>query len=473
MKFLRFCLLTLGLLSVLFTTAQKKPNIIFILADDLGYGELGCYGNTFNETPNLDRMAKEGMRFTQAYSAAPICSPARAGFITGQYPARVRITDFLGNEAPRYLDPAKYYTLNEALSDAGYRTGIIGKWHLDTKFSNPIGNAKQHGFDEVIGSETKYIADGDYFYPYDKISTYTTGAEGEYLTDRQFSDAVNFIERNKSVPFFLYVSLYAVHTVLDAPDHLVKKYRKKFDAKYGAGAAAKIYDDPENTRHEGQHKDNPYLAAMIESIDTGVGKVLAALKRLGLDENTLVVFFSDNGGVPSFANNAGLRLGKSWLYEGGIRECLITRWPSVIKKNSVSDAVVCGIDFYPTFLEMADQKNKEGNILDGRSILDVFKGKKWERDTPLFWHYVSETGNWVPRMCTAVRKGNYKLLYFYASKRVELYNITKDPSEENNIADSHPQIVQELLSTMEKWKQEVNAEEPNIHAVRKNNRKKT
>ncbi|MFT3902190.1 MAG: sulfatase [Niabella sp.] len=464
MKFVKILFLLCSVVAInSVTLAQQKPNIVFILADDLGSSELCSYGNTFNETPNLDKLAAEGMRFTQAYSAAPICSPARAGFITGQYPARTRITDFLGNEAPRYLDPAKYYTLNEVLSDAGYHTGIIGKWHLDTKFSNPIGNPHQHGFNEVIGSETKYIADGDYFYPYDKISTFTTGSEGEYLTDRQCKEASDFIERNKKSPFFLYLSFYAVHTRLDAPEALVKKYRQKFDAKYGAGAAAKIYDDPENARHEGQHLDNPYLAAMVEAIDNGVGGIMATLKKNGLEKNTLVIFFSDNGGVAGFANNGVLRLGKSWLYEGGIRENLIARWPSVIKKGSVSDAPVCGIDFYPTFMEMAGARNKPGNIVDGKSILNVFKGNKWERGEPLFWHYPSETGKWVPRMCSAVRMGNYKLLYFYADKRVELYDLSKDPSEENNIAASQPQKVKELKAALDKWKKEVKAEEPDIN----------
>jgi len=447
--------------------AQQKPNIIFILADDLGSSELGCYGNTFNETPHLNQLASEGMRFTQAYSAAPICSPARAGFITGQYPARTRITDFLGNEAPRYLDPAKYYTLNEALAAGGYHTGIIGKWHLDTRFSNPIGNPQQHGFDEVIGSETKYIADGDYFYPYDKISSYTTGADGEYLTDRQCKEAAGFIERNKKAPFFLYLSFYSVHTRLDAPEKLVQKYRGKFDAKYGQGAAAKFYDDPKNERHEGKHPDNPYLAAMIESIDNGVGHIMATLKKTGLDKNTLVIFFSDNGGVAGFANNGVLRLGKSWLYEGGIRENLIARWPAAIKQGSISDAAVCGIDFYPTFLEMAGLKNKPGNIIDGKSMLAIFKGNKPEERDALFWHYPSETGRWVQRMCSAVRMGNYKLLYFYAGGRTELYDLSKDPSEEKDIAASNSQKVKELKAALDKWKKKINAEEPDVTVQRK------
>ena len=452
--------------------AGQKPNIVFILADDLGSAELGCYGNNFNETPNLDKLASQGMRFTQAYSAAPICSPARAGFITGQYPARVGITDFLGNEAPRYLDPAKYVTLNEALSEGGYHTGIVGKWHLDTKFSNPIGNPIQHGFNEVIGSETKYIADGDYFYPYDKINTYTTGDPDEYLTDRQCKDAADFITRNREKPFFLYLSFYSVHTRLDAPESTIKKYREKFDKKYGKGAAEKFYDDPKNERHEGKHLDNPYLAAMIDRIDKGVGHIMETIKNNGLEKNTLVIFYSDNGGVAGFGNNGALRMGKSWLYEGGIRENLIARWPAVIQPGSVSDARVCGIDFYPTFLEMAGLKKNPHHQIDGKSILPVFEGKKWDGHPALYWHYPSETGQWVPRMCSAIRMGDFKLLYFYASKRTELYNLSMDPSEKNDISASNPAKVKELMSALNKWKKEVNAEEPNVNIHREQKKKK-
>ncbi|GAB3417166.1 hypothetical protein GCM10027516_10680 [Niabella aquatica] len=263
-----------------------------------------------------------------------------------------------------------------------------------------------------------------------------------------------------------------MHTRLDAPGSLVKKYRQKFDAKYGAGAAAKMYDDPENKRHEGKHIDNPYLAAMIESIYNGIGRIMATLKKNGLEKNTLVIFFSDNGGVTGFANNGILRLGKSWLYEGGIRENLIARWPAVIKQGSVSDDMVCGIDFYPTFIEMAGIKNKPGNIIDGKSILDVFNGNKWDREDALFWHYPSETGRWVPRMCSAVRKGDYKLLYFYADKRIELYDLSKDPSEENNIVAAYPQKFKELKAVLDKWKKDVNAEEPDVNADAKKRSKK-
>jgi arylsulfatase A len=210
---------------------------------------------------------------------------------------------------------------------------------------------------------------------------------------------------------------------------------------------------------------------MIESIDSGVGGILETLKKNGLEKNTLVIFFSDNGGVAGFANNGVLKLGKSWLYEGGIRENLIARWPEAIKAGSVSDAPVCGIDFYPTFLEMAGIKNKAGNIVDGTSILNVFKGNKWAGRDALFWHYPSETGKWVARMCSAVRMGNYKLLYFYADGKTELYDLSKDPSEQNDIAAAQPQKVKELKAALDKWKKEINAEEPNINATKTRKKK--
>lgn len=448
--------------------AQKttQPNIIFIMADDLGSAELGCYGNTFNETPNLDKLAGEGAKFTQAYTAAPICSPSRAAIMTGQYPARIRITDFLPDNSDRYLDPAKYVTLNEALSAGGYHTGIIGKWHLDTRFKNPKGNPKQHGFDEVIGSETKYIADGDYFYPYDKTETLNAaGQDDEYLTDRQCLEASKFIERNKSKPFFLYLTFYSVHTRLDAPKSIVDKYKSKFDREYGAGKADELFE--KNDRHEGRHLDNPYLAAMIERIDLGVGAIMETLKKQGLDKNTIVVFFSDNGGVGNLGNNGILRAGKSWLYEGGIRENLIVRWPATIKAGSVFDTPVYGTDFYPTFLDMARATSKADKIIDGKSFLPVLygDGKGLNENRPFYWHYISETGKWVPRMCSAVRSGDYKLLHFYADDRIELYNLRTDPSEKNNIAASEPSKAKELKAMLDQWRKDVNAEAPDLSAA--------
>jgi arylsulfatase A len=443
---------------------NQKPNIIFILADDLGWGELGCYGNTFNETPNLDKLSTQGLKFTQAYAAAPICSPTRAALMTGQYPARVRITDFLPGKTDRWLDPAKYITVNEALSKAGYHTGMFGKWHLDTDYKTGKGSPKAHGFDEVIGTETKYIADGDYFFPYDKVESFTTAEEpNEYLTDRQVLEASKFIERNKDKPFFMYLPFYAVHTKLDAPEEIVNKYKKKFDAKYGNGEAEKYYGK-DNARHEADHRDNPYIAAMLERIDAGVGKIMETLQKTGLDKNTLLIFTSDNGAPGKVGNNAFLRAGKSWLYEGGIREDLIMRWPGKISPNTVTNEPMSTVDFYPTFLEVAGTKNAQGNLLDGVSLVPLVTSNKAPQRDELFWHYPSETGKWKPRMASAVRKGDYKLIEFYLSKKLELYNIKNDPSEKNNLAETMPDKVKEMKKILDNWKKEVNAEEPDLTA---------
>lgn len=441
--------------------AQNKPNIIFIMVDDMGSSELGCFGNTFNETPNLDRLAGEGARFTQAYSAAAICSPSRAGLMTGQYPARVRITDFLPGKTDRFLDPQKYVTVNRVLSSAGYHTGIIGKWHLDTKFEDLKGGPLQHGFDEVIGSETKYIADGDYFYPYDKISTFTTGEENEYLTDRQCKEASDFIMRNKEKPFFLYLSFYSVHTKLAAPQAVVDKYKAKFDKKYGTGKATDIFE-VDNPRNEADHLDNPYLAAMIDRIDAGVGEVMNTLKKAGIDRNTLVIFFSDNGGVWRLGNNGILRAGKSWLYEGGVRESMIVKWPAVVKPRTVVQERIMATDFYPTFLEAAGIAAKPEMRLDGKSIMPLFKGRSMGSREPFFWHYPSETGKWVNRMCSAIRDGDYKLLYFYRANRIELYNLKNDPSEKTDIAALEPEKRDELKKKLDKWLKDVDAEQPDV-----------
>ncbi|AKQ47670.1 N-acetylgalactosamine-6-sulfatase [Rufibacter radiotolerans] len=431
------------------------------MADDLGWGELGCYGNSFNETPNLDKLATQGIKFTNAYAAAPVCSPTRAGLITGQYPARVGITDFMGTKTDRALDPAKYVTINEALGQAGYRTGLVGKWHLDTNYNQSIGGPEKHGFHEVIGSETKYIADGDYFFPYDKISTFAAGSKDEYLTDRQSAEAVKFIQRNKANPFFLYLSYYSVHTALEAPEDLVSKYKKKFDAKYGAGEAEKVFGE-KNKKHQAKHLDNPYLAAMLERIDVGVGSIMKELEQNGLASNTLVVFYSDNGGAGGVANNGGLRMNKTWLYEGGIREPLIMRLPSQIKAGTKTDLPVTTMDFYPTFLELAKGKPAAGYKLDGISLAPFLtKGEQPTRDT-WYWHYPSETGNWKERMSSAVRKGDYKLIQFYATPRVELFNLKADPSEKTNLAEKMPEKVAELQKLLDAWKIEVKAEQPAI-----------
>lgn len=450
------------------STNHQKPNIIFILADDLGWGELGCYGNTFNETPNLDKLAAQGIRFTQAYAAAPLCSPTRASILTGEYPVRTGITDFLAPKSTEYLNPNKFITINEQLSTASplpdgsretYHTGIIGKWHLDTHFGNIKGGPKDFHFDEVIASETKYIADGDYFYPYDKIATISTGKPHEYLTDRQSEEAVKFIQQNKDKPFFLYLTYYAVHTKLAAPKNLVKKYKRKFDQKYGTGMAEKIYG-PENKRHQANHIDNPYLAAMLERIDAGVGTIMKTLEKTDLTKNTIVLFFSDNGGAHGVANNGGLRKGKTWLYEGGIREPLIIRWPGKIKAGRVSDVPVCSIDFYPTFLDIARTAPPKDQTLDGISLVPLLTKEIKPDPRPLYWYYPANTMHWKNRMAAAVRKDDYKLIHFFKDNKTELYNLKNDPAEKTNLANSMPEKTAELKKELQDWRKKVNAKNP-------------
>jgi arylsulfatase A-like enzyme len=431
------------------------------MADDLGWGELNSYGNDFNETPNLNKLASQGLRFSQAYAAAPVCSPTRASLMTGQYPARVGITDFLAPKSDRYLEPENYVTINEALSKAGYYTGMIGKWHLDTHFDENKGSPKNHGFDEVIGTETKYIGDGDYFYPYNKVNT-LKGNEGEFLPDRLATEAVSFIERNKKEPFYLYLSHFSVHTSLDAPEKLVEKYKKKFNEKYGAGEAQKLFDGQKKGRHRADEKDNPYLAAMLERIDNGVGEIMQALKDNGIENNTLLVFFSDNGGARNAGDNGYLRGHKLMLYEGGIREPLIMRWPGKIAENSIIDYPISSVDFYPTFLEIANTEKPEDYKLDGVSLYSLItKNKKPERKT-LFWHYPSETANSLPRMASAVRDGDFKLIEFYSDNRQELYNLKNDPQEKQDLSEKNPEKLAELHNLLTDWKKEVNARIPDI-----------
>ena len=350
-------------------TSVNKPNIIFILADDLGWPELGCYGSKFNETPNLDRLASQGMRFTDAYAAAPVCSPYRAALMTGQYPARVGITDYLRPDDVNHLS-TDYITIAEMLRRAGYATGIIGKWHLTGYASH---GAKEfgpglHGFDEVIISENRGIGGGSYFYPYHFNREIKKRLPGkEYLVDRCNLEAVEFIERHKDGPFFLYLSHYAVHTELQGKEKLVAKYQEKPGAGTGNKARQSYGLLTEN---------NPHLAAQLESIDEGVGMIMDKLDEFGLAENTVLIFTSDNGGEDRVTSNAPLRAGKSTLYEGGIRGPLIIRWPEVVKPGGVCSTPVITCDFYPSFLQFSGSVLDPRQQLDGVSILPLLKDPK-------------------------------------------------------------------------------------------------
>ena len=439
--------------SSLATADNNKPNIVFLLIDDLGWGELGPYGNTFNETPNINRMASEGVMFTNAYAASTVSSPTRACFYTGQYSPRHRIGDFLAENNDNYLEPDKHVTINRALKAAGYTTGMLGKWHLDTEFVNNYGGPYKHGYDWVFGTETSYIAGGDYFYPYDKISTITTGTAGEFLTDRLCNEAMTFIENNKNNPFFLSIQLYSVHMTVEAPAYLVTKYRNKYDAKYGAGASE--YFETSSPRHAGL-PDNPYLAGMIEKIDDNVGKIIQKFKDLGIDNNTIFILTSDNGGDIPVGNNGGLRECKTWLYEGGIRVPLIIRYPGKCDENIKTNVPVNTIDYYPTFLELANNATTS-QLLDGVSITPLFKENGVLERDELYWWYPAGNREWNARKGCVLRKGDFKLLYRYAlgPNRYELYDLKNDPFETTNIVNSNAAKFNELKAKLDAWMEEM------------------
>lgn len=432
---------------------KRPPNIVFILADDLGWRELGSYGNRFNETPNLDRMPSFAIRLTNAYSAAPICSPSRAALMTGKYPGKQPITNYLEKDDKNYLNPS-YTTINELLKKAGYHTGLIGKWHLTGDYEagadkQGLGRPQLHGWDEIIASETKYIAGGDYFYPYffmpelpEKPAEFTNRKldEPEYLTDCLNAEAVDFIKRNKEQPFFLYLSHYSVHTTLEGKPELVKKYEAKPDSgiKNGQGSG---------------FVNNPKLAAMLESVDDGVGKILKTLDELNLAENTLVIFASDNGGEHGVTSNTPLWIGKSTIYEGGLRVPTIFRWKNHTAKNISSDAPTNTVDYFPTFLELAGAKNETGNEIDGVSLTTLFSFNGRLKPRPLFWHYPLPKPRFLAaRSSGAVRVGDYKLIEFFDTGEFELYNLREDIGEQFNLAEKMPQKLAEMKKILFDWR---------------------
>jgi arylsulfatase A len=445
-----------GLILVAPAHAGPKPNIIFIMADDLGWRDLACCGNPFIDTPHLDRLARDGMRFTRAYQQT-VCSPTRVALLTGMHPVRVGITDYLGPEAgAKFLDP-KVETINERLKEAGYVSGLIGKWHLTGNYEAAKGSPDKHGWDEVIASETNYIGGGDYFHPYKHIAGLEARlGENEYLTDRLSLEACDFITRNKEKPFFLYLSHYSVHTALSAKPDLLAKYQAKLQAL-----------SPEEAAKVGS---KPALAAMMESIDEGVGQIRETLSRLGLEEQTLIIFTSDNGGesvrggkggglVPAVTSVAPLRAGKSHLYEGGIRVPLIVSWPGVTPAGSLCDVPVNGLDWYPTFLAVAGLQARGPQPMDGSGIVGLLKNPAESRPAPMFWHYPLQKPHFLGgRSSAAMREGNWKLIEFFDMATFELYDLSRDEAEQRNLADSEPARLEEMLRKLIAWRLETKAE---------------
>jgi arylsulfatase A-like enzyme len=456
---------------------MPKPNIVFILVDDLGWRDLGCYGSTFYETPNLDRLAAQGMRFTDAYASCPVCSPTRASILTGRYPARVGVTDYIdwsGSHHPSrgrlidapYIDhlPLSETSLATALREGGYRTWHVGKWHL----GGPEFHPDQHGFDINLGGCEWGLPTRGYFSPYG-LPTLEDGPPGEYLTDRLTDEAVRLIRGSDERPFFLNLCHYAVHTPIQAPDELVDKYRDKARAQHLDGLHPFVEGEPFPSEHK-RHlrvkrrvlQSDPAYAAMVENLDWNVGRVLAALEACGKRGNTLVVFTSDNGGLSSAEGsptcNLPLQEGKGWMYEGGTREPLLVAWPGRVRPGSVCSVPVSSPDFYPTFLEAAGLALRPGQHCDGRSLLPLLgeRGGEELRERPLFWHY-PHYGNQGGTPGCSVRRGDMKLIEFFEDRRLELYNLREDVSESRNLVTQKPDVAADLRELLHAWRDQVAA----------------
>lgn len=433
------------------TAEGKKPNILFILIDDLGWMDLACQGNTHLHTPHIDRFAAEGMRFTDAYAAAPVCSPTRAAVLTGQSPARLHLTNHLPDQA-RFTPPdskllpaamrdhlpLEVTTIAERLKeDAGYATGFIGKWHLYKGKDSQFGPLAQ-GFDLNIGG-CSFGGPPTFFDPY-RIDFLEDRKAGEYLPERLADEAIDFMRSRKEEgsPFYLALFNYTVHWPMEAPEELLAKYKDRPLKGY---------------------RDHRY-AAMIEAMDAAIGRVLAALDSLKLADDTLVVFTSDNGPFGGVGDARPLRADKGHLYEGGIRVPLIVRWPGRIKGGVVSEEPVILTDFYPTFLEAAGLQPRKEYPGDGESLLPVLTGTGELQRDALFWHYPNFAFHRDNRLGSAIRVGDYKLIEFFADETVELYNLREDLGESRNLAPEEPERVAKLLGRLRAWRAASGAQLP-------------
>lgn len=439
------------------------PNIVFIMADDMGWADLPVYGNQFNEAPRLTKMAEAGIRFTNAYAACPVCSPTRASIQSGQYPARVGVIDFIpGHWRPfeevvvpknrtQYL-PTTITSMGEAMKQAGYKTGYFGKWHLGFRDEH---HPSKRGYD------TAYEYKGAGFFSSKFSPDYKVKDPKQPLSDVLSDMSLDFLEENKDTSFFLFLSHYDVHVQLDADSALIDKYLKK----------EKVDNYP----------CNAVYAAMVESVDKSVGRVLDKLDELGLSENTIVLFFSDNGGlvkrfdkIPLLtkskqhiyendsllyiaSSNAPLRAEKGTVYEGGIREPFIVKWPGKINPGQISDALISSVDFYPTFMSLAGGNLPETQIFDGKNIMPELLGNNDEPERSLFWHYPVYHHD-VPK--SVIRKGNWKLVENLVDGSVELYNLKYDISESHDLSLSNIGKVDELKAELKAWQKNANAELP-------------
>ena len=450
--------------------ADAQPNIVFILADDLGWADLGIYGSDLHETPRIDAFARGAMRFTQAYAAAPVCSPTRASILTGKYPAKLGMT--IWREAaerpplsrklvpPLAADslPHEELTIAEVLQNGGYVTAHVGKWHLGTAEHY----AQTQGFDYDIGG-TLWGAPQTFFFPYSGSQTFDGlryvphlggGEDGEYLTDRLTSEAIRILQEEHTKPFFLHLAYHAVHTPIEGKPDIVKRYRERV--------------------RDGMRHRNAHYAAMMESLDENVGRLLDTIDALGVARNTVVIFTSDNGGyVGRFrgervTDNAPLRSGKGSLYEGGIRVPAVIRWPGVTEPGSINRIPISTIDYYRTILSIAGLEGdwNYNRAVDGIDLAPLLRDPTAETArAALFFHYPHYYATTAP--VSAVRAADWKLLRYYEESRVELYNLAEDVSEREDLSSDRLEVAKALLHRLETWLDQVDAQHPSPNVGRR------
>jgi arylsulfatase A-like enzyme len=460
-----------GLTELLPCAAETRPtSFVFFLVDDLGWKDLACYGSEFYETPHVDRLAAQGVRFTNAYAACPVCSPTRVSIQTGKYPARLQTTDWFGAVQPdaaarhprfrtKPLLPAPYLermpleevTLAEALGEAGYATFFAGKWHLGPEGYWP----EQQGYQINRGGWSVGAPNTSkkYFSPYDNPRL-ENGPPGEHLPDRLASETSRFIRSNRDRPFLAFLSFYSVHTPLMT--------RQDLEAHYVEKARRVTHNGPrflpEGASQARQVQDHAIYGGMVHAMDLAVGKVLDAIEAAGVADSTVVVFMSDNGGLStaegSPTSNLPLRAGKGWMYEGGIREPMIIKWPGHARAGTTCDHPVTSTDFFPTLLEMAGLPLRPEQHLDGMSLVPLLVGDESFDRGPLFWHY-PHYGNQGGSPTGAVRDGDWKLIEFFETGDVELYDLSRDPGEQHDLAGEQPDRAQQMRQQLAAWQAEI------------------
>ena len=447
-RYISICCLVFVILTVACKQQKQEPNILFIMVDDLGVRDLACYGQQYIQTPNMDRLSEEGMLWKNAYSSCPVCSPTRASILTGKNPARIHFTGHItAIEKHRHPEsstiippedlmyiPFEEQTIAEVMKQAGYTTAHFGKWHVGGEGYWPI----DQGFDLNIGGWT-HGSPPAYFYPYERpgsswnssIPTLKGGVDGEYLPDRLTDEAIHFIKQQKGAPFFINLSYYAVHTPLQAPEGLIKKYEKIVP---GTGI-------------------DPVYAAMVEKVDENVGRILDLLDELRLKENTVVLLTSDNGGLETVTDNSPFRKGKGHLYEGGIRIPLIIRWPGFVKAGSVSWNRTVSMDLFPSMLDMAGVEYGNIKNLDGRSLLEDFSGITMEVQPDLYMYYPHYGIGQDPG--SVIISGRYKLIDHYDQVKTELFDLMNDEGETRDLSEEMPGIADSLKLKFYQWLESV------------------